>query len=104
VGRRAEAGRDGLGVLVARLAEVGMQVDEPGRDHDPGRLDTVGIRTIQPGDRLQDAITNDDVARTIASRRRVDHPHAAEIEVGHERGTPASRYSNAIRIATPFVT
>ena len=33
----AEPGRDRLGVLVAGLSKVGVEVDEPGRDDDARR-------------------------------------------------------------------
>ena len=42
-GRRA--GRDGLGVLAARLAQVGVQVDEAGQQHQPVAVDLACRRT-----------------------------------------------------------
>ena len=56
VRRRREPARDRLGILVARLAQVGVEVDEPGRDDDPVRPDAVGVRARQPGDGLEDPV------------------------------------------------
>ena len=56
---RREAGRHRLRVLVARLAEVRVQVDEPGRDHDP-----VGSEPVRVG------------ARRASGSRRARRPAA----------------------------
>ncbi len=95
--RRGQAGRDRLRVLVAGLAEVGVDVDEPWRDDDPAIVDAVGVRRLQPHDRLQDPVPDDDVTRTLAPGRRIDEPGATDVEVGHSAAraerpaVPASR-------------
>ena len=53
MGRRREPARDRLGVLVAGLAQVHVQVDEAGRDHDAARVDAVRVGTLQPGHRFE---------------------------------------------------
>src|SRR6188768_1884768 len=94
-----------------------VQVDEPGSHDHPGRIDAVGVGAVQPGHGLQHAVAHDELAGPLPSARRIDQPGATQVEVGHEAPvpgptgaagdeplTPASRYSSAIRIATPFVT
>ncbi len=39
----ARAGLDGLGVLAARLAQVGVQVDQAGQRDEPGGVDDLGV-------------------------------------------------------------
>ena len=86
----------GLGVLVARLSQVHVEIDEARRDHDTIRSDPVRFRLGQPGHGLQDAATDHDLAGTLTTGRRVDQPGPADLEIdpwtGHD-GTrvPASR-------------
>ena len=82
VRRGGQPGRHGLGVLVARLAEVRMQVDEPRGDHHAVGLDPIGLRAFQPGDRLEDAVADDDLARPLSPDGRIDEPGATDLEVG----------------------
>ena len=115
----AEPGRDRLGVLVAGLAEVRVEVDEPGRDDDAVGVDA--RRRPRPSSqvsRLQDARRGRRSRRALAARRRVHQPGAAQISSRRPRlahaapptrrvpplPRPASRYSSAIRTATPLVT
>ena len=81
VRRRRQPRRDRLGVLVAGLAQVRVEVDEAGRDDDPAGVDAVGVGAVQPGDRLEDPVADDDLARALAARRRVDQPGAADLEI-----------------------
>jgi hypothetical protein len=91
VGRRRQPGRDGLGILVARFAQMRVQVDEPGRDHDPRCVDAIGLVAGQPRDRLQDTVRDDELAGTGPSGRRIHQPDATQVEIGHAALTPASR-------------
>ena len=116
---RCKTGGDRLGVLVARLAQMDVKVDEPRRDDHASLVDRrPPRRALEPGQRLEDAVGDDDLARTLATRRRIDKPRPRDLEVGndradlargrrddaHESRTPASRYSSAIRTATPLRT
>ena len=56
---------------------------KPGRDHDPGRVDAVRVRAVEPRDRLEDPVAHDDLARALATGRRVDQPGPPDVEVGH---------------------
>ena len=93
VGRRGQPGCHGLGVLVARLAEMGVQVDEPGATTTPSGTDAVGLGTLEPGDGFEDAAANNDLARPFPPDGRIDQPGAADLEVGATAlsGRPASR-------------
>ena len=90
----------------------------------PARVDAVRLLPLEPRHGLEDPVPDDDLTRALTPSGRVHQPGAPDIEVGHAAGeafaaggapgpppttgpapaTPASRYSNAIRIATPFVT
>ena len=67
------------------LAEVRVQIDEAGRDDDCRR-----VRPHRPPapssqvDRLHDPVADDDLARPLASGRRVDEPRPADLEVRDE--------------------
>ena len=67
------------------LAQVRVQVDEPGRDDDPGRIDAVRVRALQPGHGLEDAVADDELAGAFPAASRIDQPGAAQVEVGHRR-------------------
>ncbi len=98
VSRRRQPRSDRLGVLVAGLPEMGVEVDEARSDDDPVLVDTLGVGAVQPHDQFEDPVSDDDVARPLAARRRVDEPGAADVEVGHSAAArdsgsavPASR-------------
>ena len=57
----------------------------PGATTTPSGSMPVGLGAGQPGDRLEDPVADDDLARTLAARGRVHQPGAADLEVG----TPA---------------
>ena len=130
---------DGLGVLEAGLAEVGVEIEEAGGDDYAPVCDAGRLRGLQPDDRFQDAIRNDNLARAFATGDGVDQPGPLELEppdgipnprAGRQDGSgsgravpaavrvrgqratspwgtswpPASRYSRAIRTATPLAT
>src|SRR5439155_6592313 len=89
VGRRRKPGRDRLRVLVARLAEVRVEVDEPWRDDYAARVRAAAVTGFQPRDRFQHTVADDDLARPFAPARGVDQPRAAEVEAreqGADRG------------------
>ncbi len=98
-----------------------MEIDEPGRHDDAVRVDAVRLLPLEPGHSFEDPVPDHDLTRAFAPRGRVHQPRAPDVEIRHAAGvalaagaagaalgpapaTPASRYSNAIRIATPFVT
>ena len=60
-----------------------MEVDEPGCHDDAVRVDAVGLLALEPGDRLEDAASNDDLAGPFPPGGRVDQPGAPDVEVGH---------------------
>ena len=103
-----QARRDRLLVLLARLAQVHVHVDEAGADHGPGRHgddvgDTRGGWIESPLDRAMRPSTNEHVVHAVESLRGIDHPSALK-QAGSCSAPPASRYSTAIRTATPLVT
>ncbi len=69
VRRRRQPARDGLGILVAGLAQVRVQVREPGRDDDPVGGHAIGIGAVQPCQRFEDPVADDDLARPLAARQ-----------------------------------
>src|SRR2546423_5955111 len=108
-----------------------VQVDEARRDDDAAGIGTIGLVGVQPGHGFESTAADDDVGRALSSSRRVDEPGTRDLELrddladrggdgrapgaaaadaGDAAGAaadprpPASRYSNAIRIATPFAT
>ena len=59
----ATPGRDRLRVLVAGLAEVRVEVHEAGRDEHAVCRQPVSVRARQPGEPLERAVRDDDLAR-----------------------------------------
>src|SRR5699024_1063828 len=104
-GRGPGSARDGLRILPAGFAQVGVQVDEAGQRDEPDGVDDLGAARSKPGtDRGDRAAVDADVHRFPAEWAAL----ADEVS-GHRRvlsaGAPASnRYSTAIRTATPLVT
>src|SRR5262249_52429794 len=100
--RSARAGGDRLGVFEARLAQVAMQVDEAGRHDKPRRVDD---RLFTSRGALDEASILDedvrDIAWLVATVGRIPDPSACDAD---HAGNPLSRYSNAMRTATPLVT
>ena len=85
--------RDRLGILVARLAQVRVQVDEAGRDDDAAIVDAGRLVALEPGDRREDAVLDDDLARSFAAARRIDEPGPADLQIGdrcRRRNRPAA--------------
>jgi hypothetical protein len=63
----AAAGLDGLGVLAARLAQVGVQVDQAGERDQPGGVDDLGARRREVlADRGDPAVLDQDVGGVAA--------------------------------------
>ena len=93
MGGRGLPGRHRLGVLVARFAQVRVEVDEAGRDDDASIVDARRLVALQPVDRAQDPVLDDDLARPFPAARRVDEPGPADLEVGARcrRSNPAGR-------------
>ena len=96
-GGRPGAGLDGLGLLLARLAEVAVEVDQAGAHDAPGRVEgAIGAeRRTHRGDPA--VVADDDVGVTLA--RAVDHPAALEDRRGHQPSTSCS--SGTIRSSLP---
>jgi hypothetical protein len=72
---------DRLRVLVAGLPEVGVEVAEPGRHDDTALVDPGALVAVEPDDRFEHAVGDDDLAGTLAPRRRVDEPRPRDLEV-----------------------
>jgi hypothetical protein len=100
-GRRQAAGH-GLRVLVARLAEVRMEVDEArGNDH-AVLVHAVGLARVEPRDRFQHTVRDDDLARALPTRRRVDEPGPRDLQVGdHGTDLRGCRRESAHALRTP---
>ena len=108
--RRRGAGRDRLLVLLPRLAQVHVHVDQPGQTTSrPGTLE----RPSRAVGRQIAADPRDAVVRRSARRtrrrvrspdRRPVRPSAAASSPRSAPHPPASRYSTAIRTATPLAT
>ena len=86
---RGEPGRDRLGVLVAGLAQVHVEIDEARGDDDAVRVDARGVRACEPCHRLEDAVAHHDLARTLAPCRRIHQPGAADLEIRSRAGHAA---------------
>ena len=119
---RAGAAGHSLFVLVPRLAEMDVQVDQAGGDDFPGDIAhqrTIGCAAAasHAGDL---AILNQQIADFVHVAARIDDPSSPKQDRSRGGGghslpppfaasassarPPASRYSTAIRTATPFVT
>ena len=104
-GGRAGAGRHGLLVFLAGLAQVHVHVDEPGADDLAGRVHDLGVggrleASSQPRDL---AVLDEDVLDSVDGVRRVDDAAAPEQEA-HAPSPPlrpARRSSTPMRTATP---
>ena len=73
-GRRARCRSRRLLVLVAGLAQVRVQVDEPGGEHQPARSRSARTPSGIAGDRRSTAVDHRDVAGLVGPGRRVDDP------------------------------
>ena len=104
--RRARGRRQRLLVLLARLAGLGAQVDQPRRQAQPARVNRLlGVleRHTRPGtELLDDALVDEHAADGVRSRRRVQKARIEDLEA-HAR-PPARRCSTASRTATPIST
>ena len=93
-------GRDRLLVLEARLAQVRVQVDEPGREHEPAHVEHLGALRSRPGPTASIATVGDEhVGDVVATRRRIDHPRPAEQHRLRHRATSPSPVGAARRPA-----
>ena len=116
---RSRAARDGFDVLVPRLPQVHVHVHEARGDDLAAHVPYLhAVRGPESRARGRDlAVLDQQVGRAVQVPAGVDHPAALEQEGPHHSGAaarlaasassgrpPASRYSTAIRTATPFVT
>ena len=86
VGRGRQPGRDRLGVLVAGLAEMDVEVDEArARRRRPWSSIPSASPPSSQVTRLEDAVGHDDLAGTLATRRRIDEPGPRDLEIGDDR-------------------
>ncbi len=91
--RGAGAGRDRLGVLAPRLAQVGVQVDQPGQGDEARRVDDDGavvVRGARGADRgeLGDhAVREDEVDGVAAQRARAAQDVRGGCGAAHEAET-----------------
>ncbi len=104
--RRCErAGRDRLFVLEAGLAEMRVDVDEPGANNETTGID--GLARILPSSRAHfsdAAVGDEDVSDDVDVVGGVDYAAAADGKGRRHLAPLASRYSAAMRTATPLVT
>ena len=126
-GGRTRAGGDGFDLLASRLPEMTVHVDEPRRDdasfafHDVQRV-AVAADVPDAPTGLDESIDDEQVSHRVDALRGIDEPASAQQQCARThrvppRGLPppfaasassgfppASRYSTAMRTATPFVT
>src|SRR5881397_2608430 len=115
----AGAARNRFDVLVAGLAQVDVHVHEPGGDNLVPHVPNLGAvgRPETGANRGDFPVLNEDVRDLVEAPARVDHAAALQEQGPHHSGPPdrfaasassgrppASRYSTAIRTATPLVT
>ena len=68
--RGARARRDGLGVLAARLAQVGVQVDQAGQRDQGARVDDDRVvRCVEPGADLRDHAVGEEEVGALGAQR-----------------------------------
>ncbi len=101
----ARAGGDGLLVLVAGLAEVDVDVDEPRADHlSRGRYHLGTLRGLESLADLGDApVGHQHVGHRVEAVSGIDDPATLD-EKAHAALLPARRKRTAMRTATPLVT
>src|SRR6185437_11964788 len=103
-GGGARSGFDGLLVLEAGLAQMHVQINEPGRDDHPGAIEHA--RPVDGNLRTQilDAIAlNHHVADAVQPDRGIGQSPVLEDEA-HADATPSSSCKTAMRMSTPFST
>ena len=61
----------------------------PGATTTPSGPTPSASAPVEPGDRLEDPVDHDDLARSLATRRRIDQPRPADLEVGPRTAHPA---------------
>ncbi len=93
--RRPSAARDRLGGLAARLAEVGVEVAQAGRQHEPAAVDPLGGRIGLPRD---DAIDDGQVPDLIGPGSRVDDAGADHGEGWRADRSGSRRISRLMRL------
>src|SRR5207253_7533923 len=98
-GGRTRTSGDCFGVFESRLAQVAVQVDKARRDDEARNVDHGFPVFGHAFDKA--AIRDEHVADLISTRRGIED--AAPEETDHA-GNPLSRYSMAMRTATPFLT
>ncbi len=97
LGGGAGAGEDGLGVLTAGLAQVGVQVDQAGQDDQPGGVDLDVRRGVQGGaDRRDRTVDEVEVLRSAAEDLGV-----ADQVGGHLALSTESVRGVSVRVAPP---
>src|SRR4029077_9315970 len=115
--RRHGAGRDGLEILLPRLTQMDVHVDQP-RSHDlAAAIHHHGARrgAEVASDALDLALEQVHVGGLVDLPRRIDHPAAPDQDpaqwsspfpaaLAQSGEPPARRESTAIRTATPLVT
>ena len=79
------AGAHRLLVLLPGLAQVDVDVDQPGRDHQPGGVERLGVlrrldAAVEPGDA---AVLDQQVERLVEVLAGIDHPAAMDQKFRH---------------------
>jgi hypothetical protein len=77
---RGRARGHGLGIFEARLAEMGVEIEEPGRHDDATVRYAGGFSALEPYHRLEHAVRDDDLTRSLAARNGIDEPGLIELE------------------------
>src|SRR5207248_6472584 len=80
--------------------QMGVQVDEPRREHEAVAVDDGGAGGRAHADH---AVLDRDVGGLVPSRGRIDDPRPLQEEL-HAPVPPSIRYRSDIRTAMPFVT
>ncbi len=78
-GRRPGAGEDGLGVLAAGLAQMGVEVDQAGQQDPPLGLDHGGVAGVEAGADLGGGLAVDQNVLRLAA----EDPRTADKDLAH---------------------
>src|SRR5439155_17707235 len=94
-------GGNRLGFFRAGFAKVDMDIEKARSDNQPIRIEDRKIGPVGAPDFPDLAVTNDDVGHLVQVSGGIDNPAVFDNQIHHP---PSSRYSTAMRTATPEAT